>query len=170
MEKQTQNPADFLVKTFQLFAIVGFILCLGSIFSFIAMNLVMGNSPSVDSIYLQRLFVSKITFVLIIPGIVLIVLGAVFLSWKQYGFFSNKWITIAQSLLILIIINSTNITLFADKVTAIAIKQKLTMTSIPEFILLKSKEDMFGALNLIMLLACLIIAIYQNVGEINIRP
>jgi hypothetical protein len=170
MEKQTQNSADFLIKTFQLFAIVGFILCLGSIFSFIAMNLVQGNSPSIDSIYLQRLFVSKITFVLIIPGIVLIVLGAVFLSWKQYGFFSNKWIAIAQSLLILIIINSTNITLFADKVTAIAIKQKLTMTSIPEFILLKSKEDMFGALNLIMLLACLIIAIYQNRGKINIRP
>jgi hypothetical protein len=170
MEKQNQNSADFLIKTSQIFAIFGFILCLGSIFSFIAMNLVQGNSPSVDSIYLQRLFVSKITFDLIIPGIVLIVLGAVFLSWKQYGFFSNKWITIVQTLVILIIINSSNVTLIADKVTAIAIHQHQIMTSLPEYVILKSKEDMFGGLNMVMLLACLIITIYQNHGKINIRP
>jgi nitrogen fixation/metabolism regulation signal transduction histidine kinase len=160
METQTLNCTSWLVKTFRLVAIFGFILCLGSIFSFIIMNIVFGNSTSIDSIYWQRLFVSKITFVLIIPGIILIIMGAFILSWKLYGFFSNKWITIVQSLVILIIINSTNITLLADKVTAIAIHQQQIMTTLPEYVILKNKEDMFGALNMIMLLACLIIGNY----------
>jgi hypothetical protein len=34
------------------------------------------------------------------------------------------------------------------------------MTAIPEYVILKNKEDMFGALNMIMLLACLIITNY----------
>jgi len=165
MERQTLNKTSYLVKTFQLIAIIGFILCLGSISAFIVMNIVLGDSPSIDSIYWQRLFVSKITFVLIIPGIILIVLSAVILSWKLHGFFNNKWITIAQSLIILIIINSTNIIILADKVTAIAIHQQQIMTARPEYVILKSKEDMFGALNMIMLLGCLIITNYLTCNK-----
>lgn len=166
------NKSGYFVRTFQLLSILGFILCLGSIFSTIVMNIVLGSSPSIDSIYWQRLFVSKIVFVLIIPGIILIVVSALILSWKQYGFFCRKWITIAQLFIVLIIINSINITLLVDKVTAIAIRQHQTMTAIPEYGLLKSREDMFGAFNMIMLLGCLIIAIYlpqdkKTLGFIN---
>lgn len=160
MEKQTLNKTSNLIKTFQLLAIIGFILCLGSIFSSIVMNIVLGSSPSIDSIYWQRLFVSKIIFVLIIPGLFLMVVSAFILSRKQYGFFRRKWITIVQLFIILIIINSINITLLAEKVTAIAIHQQQTKTVISEYITLKNKEDMFGALNMIMLLSSLIIAIY----------
>jgi hypothetical protein len=138
MERHPFNKTNYLVKTFQLLAIVGFILCLGSIFTFIVMNIVLGGSPSIDSIYWQRLFVSKITFVLIIPGVILIVLGAFLLSWKRYGFFNNKWITIAQSLIILIIINSTNIILLSERVTIIAVQQQQIMTAIPEYFILKN--------------------------------
>lgn len=160
MEKQTLNESSYLAKTLQLLAILGFILCLGSIFSLIVMNIVLGSSPSIDSIYLQRLFASKISSTLIIPGLILIVVNTCILSWKLYGFFSSKWIAIAQLLIILIIINSINITLLADKVTAIAIHQHQTMTTISEYGILKNKEDMFGAFNIMMLLGCLIIAIY----------
>jgi len=52
--------------------------------------------------------------------------------------------------------------LLADKVTAIAIHQKQIMASIPEHVKFKSREDIFGALNMIMLLACLIIPIYKH--------
>ena len=160
MEHQTLNKTSNLIKTFQLLAIIGFILCLGSIFSSIIMNIVLGNSPSIDSIYWQRLFVSKIIFTLIIPGLILIVVSAIILSCKQYGFFRGKWITIVQLLIILIVINSINITLLAEKVTAIAIHQQQIMTAISKYVILKSMEDMFGAFNMMMLLSSPIIAIY----------
>ena len=160
MEKQILNKTSNSIKTFQLLAIIGFILSLGSIFSSIIMNIVFGSSPSIDSIYWQRLFVSKIIFVLIIPGLILIVVSAFILSWKQYGFFRRKWITIVQILIILIIINSINITLLAEKVTAIAFYQQQILTALPNYVKLKSTEDMFGALIMIMLLSSLIIAIY----------
>ena len=153
---------EFWFKTYQLLSILGFILCLGSIFSFIVMNIVLGDAPSISSVYWQRLFVSKITAVLIIPGISLVVISTLLLSLKYYGFFSNIWVTITQILVVLIIINSVNITLLAEKVTAIAIHQKEIMADIPGYIKLKSKEDVFGAVNMLMLLTFLIISVYKH--------
>ncbi len=160
METKT-NKNVFWYKTYHLLSILGFILCLGSIFSFVVMNIALGESPSVDSIYWQRLFVSKITFVLIIPGICLFLVAAIFLSWRYYGFFSNVWVLLVQLLVVLVVVNSINIVLLAEKATAIAIHQKEIMQSIPEYIKIKSREDIFGGINMLILLATLMVSFYK---------
>ncbi|MGD8778838.1 MAG: hypothetical protein PVH88_07730 [Ignavibacteria bacterium] len=156
------SKKEFWYKTYQLLSILGFILCLGSIFSFIVMNIVLGKTPSIDPIYWQWLFVSGITKILIIPGISLVLIGTVLLSWKYYGFFTKEWVTIVQILFLFIITNSINIILLEEKVTAIAVHQKQIMASISEYIKLKSKKDIFGAVNMLMLLTSLIILIYKH--------
>jgi hypothetical protein len=160
METRTSTN-DFWYKTYYLVSILGFIFCLGSIFSFIVMNIVLGETPSIDSVYWQRLFVSKITEVLIIPGICLVLIAAILISWKYYGFLSNNWVILVQLLVVLIVINSINIILLSEKATEIAIHQKETMENIPEYLKNKSREDIFGGLNTLMLLATLIIPFYK---------
>ncbi len=162
METKGIKETKFWIRVFRLISIIGFILCLGSIFTFIVMNVVLGNAPSIDSIYLQRLFVSGITSILIIPGVSFIFIGAIFLSWMQYGFFRNTWVTIAQILIVLIVLNAINITLLAGKVTDMAIQQKQISAVIPEYMELKNWEDVFGALNIVMLLASLIIPFFYT--------
>lgn len=162
MEKKSQ-----IIKTSQLIAIIGFILCLGSIFSFIVMNVALGSSPTIESVYWQRLFVSKITDVLVLPGITIFVISAALLSWKQYGFFTNWKVIVVQVFMVLIILNTFNITVIEKDATAIAIRQFQTMKEIPDYLVLKNKEDMFGAFNMIMLLACLIIGFFQPSKEMS---
>ncbi len=152
---------EYWHKTYRLFLMLGYIFCLGGIFSFIVMNIALDKALSIDSIYWQRLFVSKVTFILILPGVSLVLISTILLSWKHYGFFSNKWMVIVQLLLLFIAINSINITLLAEKVTAIAIQQKQIMSAIPEYVKMKNREDIFGAVNMFMLLASLIISIYK---------
>lgn len=151
-----------VIQTARLISVTGFIISLGSIFTFIVMNDVLGDSPSIDSIYWQRLFVSRITEVLILPGVGLIFTGTFILSWKQYGFFRNTWISILQILVVLIVINSVNITLLAGRVTEIAVRQWQTSVFSPEYINLKSAEDIFGAINVVMMITCLIVPFYKN--------
>ncbi|HBZ68079.1 MAG TPA: hypothetical protein DEO70_14695 [Bacteroidales bacterium] len=146
----------------RLISITGLILSLGSIFTFIVMNAVMGEVPSIESVYWQRLFVSRITEVLILPGVGLLVVGAIILSLKQYGFFRNTWISVLQILVVLIVINSVNITLLAGRVTEIAVRQWQTSVFIPEYMNLKSAEDIFGAVNVVMMIICLIVPFYKN--------
>lgn len=162
MEKKSH-----FIKTSQLIAIIGLILCLGSIFSFIVMNVVLGSSPTIESVYWQRLFVSKITEVLVLPGITTFIVGAVLLSWKQFGFLTNWKVIVGQIFLVLIILNTVNITVIETDATAIAIRQFQAMKEIPGYLVLKNKEDMFGALNMIMLLACLIIGTFQPSKEMS---
>jgi len=151
-----------VIQTSRLISVTGFIISLGSIFTFIVMNDVLGDSPSIDSIYWQRLFVSRITKVLILPGVGLVFIGAFILSWKQYGFFRNSWTSILQILVVLIVFNSVNITLLADRVTELAVKQQQISAVIPEYMNLKGSEDIFGALNVIMMIVCLIFPFYKT--------
>jgi hypothetical protein len=167
MEKNIQQIQEFQVKTFRLMAIIGFVLCLGSIFSFIVMNIVLGSSPTIESVYWQRLFVSEITDVLLLPGIIIFALSAILLSWKQYGFFTNRKVIVGQIFVVLIILNTVNITVIEKNATAIAIHQFQAMKEIPAYLVLKNREDMFGALNMLMLLACLIIGIFQPSKEMS---
>jgi hypothetical protein len=98
-----------------LFLTVGFILCLGNICGFIAMNAVLGNTPSYASIYWQRLFVTKITHMFIVPGLWIMIISVGILCWKVYGFFKIKWITVVQVLIILVFINGMFIILPKNK-------------------------------------------------------
>ncbi len=159
MKKQRVNSSKKVFHIFQLVTLLGFIFCLGSIFTFIAMNMVLGDNPSIEAVYWQRLFVSKITNVLIMPGLVFIVGGAIALSLLHYGFFTNRSLSIIQTLIFLIAINSIHISILVRKVSTIAIQQYESSTTIKNYMAIKSREDMFGGINMILLLTCLILSI-----------
>lgn len=157
-----EHKQKIVIQTINLLAILGFILSLGSISCFIVMNIVNGSSTSIETMYWQRLFVSKVTYFLIIPGISLIVVCAFIRSLGLKKLRTHWWLTIVKVMIILIVINTINITFIANKVTQLAILQHQTTTLIPEISSLKGKEDMFGGINMLMLLICLVTGCYLH--------
>jgi hypothetical protein len=149
-------------KTSDLLLTLGFILSLGSIFSFIIMNAVLNNSASSEAIYWQRLFVSKMTQFLIMPGICLIIIGSVLYAIKRHNFFGDFITGTFHVLIIMIVINSINILLIEEKATAMVIYRKLTIIGDSEFLNMKRREDIFGGINVLMLLSALFIFIFKR--------
>jgi hypothetical protein len=79
------------------------------------------------------------------------------LSWLHYGVLKYRGVTIIQILVIIIAINSIHISLLAHKVTHIAFLQYRLSTWIKDYETIKSAEDMFGGINMILLLICFVL-------------
>lgn len=166
MNNFTRNRNDLLVKTAYLFLTIGFILCLGNITGFIAMNIAIAKETSLNAIYWQRLFVTKITHMFIVPGLWIMLASEIILTWKLYGLFRNKWSNIILVLIIIIFTNGIfNILPLSDKVTSLSTHQMQIKSMLPEYLALKNKEDLFGMLNFVMLLCSLTIRIYKPYDE-----
>lgn len=150
-----------ITRIFYLIFSVGFILFLGSLFSFIVLNII-SEEPTVVSTYWQRLFVEKMTKTITIPGLALIVIG-VFLFLKKEHPFSKRWMIIVQVLLALLIINtSVFVVPIVNTVNDLALEQLNSNVFLEEYTKLKMKEDMFGAVNILMTTGLLLIIIFRS--------
>lgn len=159
---KTQNTkVENWYRSYQLIAILGYILCLGSIFVFIVMNSVMGQEPSMGTLSLHRQFVTGISHVLIIPGIVFLFTGSSLISWQVYGFFSKRWVSVVQVSILLIIVNSICIVVLGDKINNLVNAHSEISQMLTSYKPLKSREDIMGAVNLMLLLVSLIVPIYN---------
>jgi hypothetical protein len=155
--KSTNGMTRVLYFTFS----IGFILFLGSLFSFIVINLT-GEEPTVSSIYWQRLFVKKMISVMTVPGLALIVISDVFLCLKKDCPFSKRWMLIAQIIIALLVINSAFFIIpTAYTVNEISLQQLNTGVFFDEYARLKSKEDIVGAVNFLMTIGLLLTIIFR---------
>ncbi|MGC9352947.1 MAG: hypothetical protein ACP5D9_03855 [Mariniphaga sp.] len=143
-----------ILKTIVLFQLVGTILFFSGVLSSIVMNSVVGNSIDTDLIYYHRQFISKITYILTIPGMwIAIVSTFVQILIHKVKVLNNYWWIIISFLMILILINGTFfLSPLVSSVTNLA-SEGFTTKNLPELYLpLKNKEDMLGALNFMMAL------------------
>ena len=155
------NTPSFL-KTAKTLTILGFSLCLGSIASFIAMNIIAGDNPTIEFLYWQRHFVNPIMIYVTMPSIWLFLIGNIglFLPLKKCR--KRKDIVLLV-LSVLILINGQFIIIpLAKSVSSSAIQQFQTSQFIPEFAKQKSIEDTCGGLNLLFLISYLVVHIATN--------
>lgn len=139
---------------------IGFILFLGSLFSFIVLNII-GEEPTVTSAYWKRLFVAKMTNTITIPGLILIVIGVLWVMIKDHPFL-KRWAIAAQVLLALLTINTAFVvipTVYA--VNDLSLQQLCGNTFLDNYVILKTKEDMLGAFNMLMAIGLFLIVIFQ---------
>ncbi|GEM_PF-208574 len=155
------NTLSFL-KTAKTLIIVGFSLCLGSIASLIAINIIAGDSPTIEFLYWQRHFVNPIMNYVTMPSIWFFLVGNIglFLALKK----NRKWKDIVLLVLpVLIVINGQFIIIpLAKSVSSSAIQQLQTAQFIPEFAKQKSIEDTCGGLNLLFLISYLVVHVATN--------
>lgn len=161
-------------KTLFFLMTVGFALCFGSIATFIVMNFVLGSAPSLEAIYWQRMFVAKIMYYSTVPGMWILFLSGTIVTLNQYGVSKNLWFLLKVFILLAIVINGTFIIVpLADKVNELAIKQYQLNKENVEYLSTKTMEDIFGALNFIILILGLTLATYKEFckgNEKNILP
>ncbi len=150
-------------KTIKLLHLIGLVMFLGGILPSIVMNSVVGTSTDVVLIYHQRLFVSAITWTLTIPGMwILIVAGCLIALAGKYRPIEHRWLIAKLVLAVLILINGTFILApLVNQVTSIAEQSAAQGQLLPTYIPLKTKEDMYGIANFLMLVIAFFLAIYR---------
>lgn len=150
-------------KTIKLLHIIGLVMFLGGILPSIVMNSVVGTSADVVLIYHQRLFVSAITWALTIPGMwIQIVAGSLIALAGKYRLIEHRWLIAKLVLAVLILINGTFILApLVNQVTSIAEQSAAQGQLLPAYMPLKTKEDMYGIANFLMLVIAFLLAIYR---------
>ncbi len=142
--------------------IIGYSLCVGSIASFIAMNMISGTNPTIEFLYWQRIFINPIMNFVTMPGIWLFLIGNIimFLILENKKKIKNLVLLILS---FLVVINGQMIIFpFAKKVSRLAVQQNQTSEFIQEFTTNKTIEDTFGGINLLFLLLYLVIYVLNT--------
>lgn len=146
-------------KVFITLVIISYALCLGSVASFIAMNVTAGKNPSLEYIYWQRIFVSSIMTYATIPGTWMLLIWTFiwyFATRKNY----KKTCLAIVIIVALIFINGQFILRpIVKTVNNLAAKQIKLKTLFADYTTQKKTEDILGAVNLLLLLTFLIIFI-----------
>lgn len=150
-------------NTFKLLHLIGLVMFLGSILSFIAINKFVGANPDATLIFHQRQFVSAITWTLTIPGMwILVIAGGLTALTGKYRLIEHRWLIAKLVLAALILVNGTFfIPPLVAQVTSIATQGAIQGQLLPTYIPLKVKEDMYGIANFIMILIAIILAIFR---------
>lgn len=146
--------------------IIGYSLCIGSIASFIAMNVVAGENPTIEFLFWQRHFVNPIMNYVTMPSIWLFLFGNIglFLALEKGR---NRMNIVLLVLSVLIAINGQFIIIpLAKSVSSFAVQQLQTSQFITEFAKQKSIEDTFGGINLFFLIIYLTVHI-SSIGNVK---
>lgn len=152
---------NITTRLLYLISSIGFILFLGSLFSFIILNFI-SEEPTVTSTYWQRLFVEKMTYTITISGLILIVIGTLGYLKKDRPF-STIWAFAALILLVLLVLNTVFFVVpTVNVVNNLALQQLHSNVFLDEYTVLKTKEDIFGAINILITIGLLFIIIFQS--------
>lgn len=156
---------DKIFITIALFmTIIGFSLSLGSIFSFIAMNVVAPQPLLPDDFVIwQRYFITSIMNYVTVPAMVLFLLGNglfVFLKGAK-----KKTITLFLLSVIICINGLFFIVPTAYKANTYTIHKNYLEQHWNAYLIEKSLEDTLGGINMLLLLVYLFIVIYFAINN-----
>lgn len=147
--------------------LLGFVMFLGGILGTIIMNVVVGDSTDPSFINHQRQFVSAMTMSLTVPGMWLTILSGLLMAWlRKYNLLRLRWLTIKVALALIILINGAFILApFVSKVTALAAQSASQGILAANYLTLKASEDMFGAINFLLILVAAALAVFKPMAR-----
>jgi len=157
------RPENTMKNTAKLLHAIGLVLVLGSILTFVVMNMVVGSSTDAMLIYHQRLFVSAISRMLTIPGVwILVGAGSLRTVLGKYRLSDNRWLVAKLVLCTMILINTMFVVYpLVNHVTAIAKLSAVQGQLLDAYAPLKRLEDRYGMANFLMLVTAFLVAVYK---------
>ena len=150
-------------KIDSLVFMVGMVLSLGSVATFIVMNAAVGSGSDATLVKHQRLFVSAIARALTIPG-VCVLLAATVLSTSFWGHrpFDDGWGLVQLVLAALTFINTmVFVRPLVAEVSDLADQGAAQGRLLQSYATRKTLEDRFGAVNFLMIVATLLLAAFR---------
>ena len=147
--------------------LLGFVMFLGGILGTIITTIVVGSDTDPVLIDHQRQIVSAIVQGLTVPGMWIVILSGLYMAFlRKYNLLKIRWLTLKSILGTLIFINGSFILVpLADKVTALASQSASQGALAMNYLSLKGNEDMFGAVNLILILIVTVIAVFKPMAR-----
>ena len=146
-----------------LIFIVGLVLSLGSIATFIVMNMAVGSSSEPTLIHHQRFFAAASSRALTVPGVCLLFAAAILSSgFPGRTLFQDVWCLTQLVLTALIVINT--IFFIRPMVTELSLLAEQSAAQgqmLESYARRKKLEDRFGAANLLMIVTTLLLAVFR---------
>ncbi len=154
-----------MYKTAKALHLIGLAMFLGSILGHIGIGigLVPGAGDAASTLLFGRQAITVATWWLTLPGLALLmVTGAVMTARGGLGVGRHRWLTAHQVLAVLIVLNAAIVLVpGGDALHALAVevaggRQPVDVMDAPA-----GRESLFGAANLLMTLAALVIAVHK---------
>lgn len=146
-----------------LLFLVGMALSLGSIATFISMNVVVGSSLDLTLVHHQRLFIAAISRALTVPGVCMLFASAILSTgFSEHQPFADGW-NFAQLVLAALILINTIVFIrpLVAQVTQLARRSAAQGQSLESYVKRKKLEDRFGAVNFLLIVTTLLLVAFK---------
>ena len=139
---------------------VGLVVFLGSILTFIVISALI-EGASLENIAFGRNIISTGTNVLTLPGMWILAVSGVLMSYKRYGL-AQRFFQIKLLIIVLMVINAYVFTVPAvTSATEIAVRSLEQGQLLPEYNVAYMQESIFGAANVLLTLAAASIGVWR---------
>jgi len=153
-----------MIKFLRTIHLLGLVMFLGSIISYIIINEMAGKSNNLEIISFVKSYVYFGSKTITVPGMWLLVMSGIIMSYRGgYSIKDTNWLKTKFIVAILIILNATFLIMPATRELAHRANDSLIKgvlnSDMDKF---QMREDMFGTINVIGIFANIILVIYFN--------
>ena len=153
-------------RLLKLVHIGGLVISLGSIFTFLIISTLM-EGASLENITFGRKIISTGTNILTLPGMYVLTITGIWMGYKCYGL-KRRFFQLKLLLIMLVFING-----YFFILPSVTLATEITVRSLVQGHLLLEyktayiKESMFGAVNILLIIAAAVIGVWK-VGDKSI--
>jgi hypothetical protein len=142
---------------------VGLAMFLGSILGHISIGFVPGARDQAQAMLFGRQAIEIATWSLTVPGLALLVVTGLFMTFRGgLGFGRRRWLTVHQIIGALILLNVAFILVpVGGELLHLAAEIIQDSGTMEAFNALKGREGMFGAVNLVLALVTIFVAVLK---------
>jgi hypothetical protein len=161
--QQALRADDRAYKIAKALHLIGLAMFLGSILGHITIGLVPGAKDQAQAMLFGRQAIQIATWSVTIPGLALLVATGLFMTLRgRLGFGRRRWLTVHQTIAILILLNAAVILVpGGNDLIRLASQIMQGQASLDDFAALARRESMFGAANLVLTLVTIFVAVLK---------
>jgi hypothetical protein len=143
--------------------LIALAMFLGSILSHVAIGFVPGANHPAQTMLFGRQAIEIATWSVTIPGLALLAATGLFMTFRRgLGFGRRRWLTVHQIIGALILINAALILVpVGGDLLDVASKIIQGVGSLETFAALAGRERLFGAVNLVLAVATIFVAVLK---------
>jgi hypothetical protein len=146
----------------------GLVMVLGSILTFMVISALM-EGGSLENIAFGRKIISTGSNALTLPGMCVLAISGFLMGYNRYGL-KQRFFQLKLLLILLVVINGYFLVLpLVTSATECAIRSLAQGWLIPEYNTLYIKESIFGAINIVMIVAAAVIGVWK-IGVQSTKP
>ena len=151
------------MKLLKALHLIGLAMFLGSILAHISVGLIPGMRSEPATILVGRHAIDVATSFVTLPGLLLAIATGALMTWRGgFGVFRRRWLTLHQAIGIVVLLNALFVLEpIGDRLLESAAAVQAGGMTVPEFLAATANESVFGAMNLLLTLATVFIAVIK---------